>query len=439
MKNLERKLFLLAIFLLGTWGALFYEVQLGVIGISLVYNIVKFRTCFLENLRKYRFCLWVIVGVVLYAALHSIIIIGGGKYSEYSPTFIVFEKLLMCFFLLFLYVISCLPFLDSRLLKKMFWCFCISVLSFNIVMLFHVVKEKLFVDPVQAVTLLYDSRFGFTKHFLGGEVYLDAQAMHIYIAALFAYFLVFFSKRFYMKGLAFLSFLMLVWFLSLTVTKSSILSFICGFILFNLFYLRRLSVDKRWKLFGILLFFGVAIYFIRPETFDKRWLQVKNEIADVCRDDFSGGSTITPRLVFYKSCFKHIDSWGMWGLGVYMEKVSKQWYIESGNKVVASLTHCHNSYLQYWIWLGVVGLFFILLWFLLPVIEMVRQKRFSFLVLSVLLAIFIDCNFETQLVVNDALPVVIFFLYLFYVFRENFLLMEQEDVRFEYSFRKRRQ
>ena len=67
-----------------------------------------------------------------------------------------------------------------------------------------------------------------------------------------------------------------------------------------------------------------------------------------------GGSTLVPRIVFYQSCLKNIDSWGIWGLGVYTNVVSKQWYQASGNRVVASLTHSHNSYLQYWMLMGYI-------------------------------------------------------------------------------------
>jgi hypothetical protein len=75
-------------------------------------------------------------------------------------------------------------------------------------------------------------------------------------------------------------------------------------------------------------------------------------------------------------------------------------------------------------WLGIVGLCFILSWFFLPVIRMLRSKCYSFLALSIIVALFVDCQFEVQLVVNDALPVVVFFLALFYVFYDRFAELE---------------
>ena len=56
-------------------------------------------------------------------------------------------------------------------------------------MLFHLGGENWFTAPQTVVQNLYASRFGGTKHFLNGEVYLDAQALQSYAAALIAYFL----------------------------------------------------------------------------------------------------------------------------------------------------------------------------------------------------------------------------------------------------------
>ncbi len=55
---------------------------------------------------------------------------------------------------------------------------------------------------------------------------------------------------------------------------------------------------------------------------------------------------------------------------------------------------------------------------------MICSKKYSFLALSLLVAFFIDSNFEVLLIVNDALPVVMFFLMMFYVFRDQFYALE---------------
>ena len=77
--------------------------------------------------------------------------------------------------------------------------------------------------------------------------------------------------------------------------------------------------------------------------------------------------------------------------------------------------------------MGVVGLAFILSWFVYPVKSMICSKKYSFLALSLLVAFFIYSNFEVLLIVNDALPVVMFFLMMFYVFRDQFYALEHES------------
>lgn len=424
MRNIEVKLFLLVAFFLGTWGALFNAVQTVLIGLGLVYNIVKYKDDFLKNLRIYKYYVAIPIVAILYAGIHSLIIVNGGDYADFKPGYGIFEKLLLFFLLGVLYVISVKSFMTTELLKKFLIYFTISVFTFNLVMIFHLTGVQLFVHPGDTITYLYESRFGFTKYFLGGQVYLDAEAMQIYAAALIAYFFGISQSKQRDKIIAFTCFIILVWFLSLTVTKSSILSFLCGFILFNFYFLRKLSLPFRRTLILTFVLVGVLGYFFRPASFDQRWEQTKQEINDVRNGNTEAGGSITPRYVFYRSCFENIDSWGIWGLGVYTNPVSKQWYIHSGNHVVAALSHSHNSYLQYWMLLGVVGFLFILSWFVLPVIQMIRLKQYSFLALALILAFFIDNNFEVMLIVSDGLPVVIFFLAMFYVHQNKFYKLE---------------
>ena len=424
MKDLDVKLFLFIGFLLGTWGALFEGLQVAIIGVALLFNLVKYRKDFYQLLRRYKYYLLIPVVVMAYAAVHAFFIIQGGRYMDFKPSFGVFEKLALAFLLVVVYVVSCRFFIDLKILKRFLLYFCVGVFLFNFLMLFHVAGWDLLKTPGKAVAYLYNSRFGFTKYFLGGRVYLDAEAMHIYIAALIAYAWGMISTNIGKKVLGVAAFLIFAWFLSLTVTKSSILGFLCGFVLLNGYFLVRLSGRYRWGLLGVLLLLVAGAYIFRPANFDRRWEQVEREIEDVREGRLEGGGSITPRVVFYKTCFDHIGEWGVWGLGVYTERVSQQWYRDSGNTTVAALTHSHNSFLQYWMWLGIVGLCFILSWFFLPVIRMLRSKCYSFLALSIIVALFVDCQFEVQLVVNDALPVVVFFLALFYVFYDRFAELE---------------
>ena len=256
-----------------------------------------------------------------------------------------------------------------------------------------------------------------------------AQALQIYASALIAYFFGLVQTRRIEKGVAFVLFIILVWFLSLTVTKSSILSFLCGFVVLNLYFFRRFSLKYRWRLFAFLSVMLVGAFVFRPSSFDERWQQMQREIEDVREERLASGSSIVPRFVFYKACFEHFDEYALGGLGVYTNSVSKQWYLNSGNVVVAGLTHSHNSYLQYWMLGGIAGLCYILSWFIRPFARMVRKRQYAFLPLSVMLAFFIDANFEVLLIVSDAVPVVLFFLAMFYLYGDQFYALEDSPFK----------
>lgn len=424
MKNLEVWLFLFIAFFLGTWGALFNIVQTVLIGAGLLFNVVKYREEFVRNFKSARFYVLIPLFYMVYLALQTVILVLSDKYDGFKPRYGIFEPEFFFFLLGILYVLSAKAFVTLRLLKSFLWVFCLSVFSFNLFFLFYLSGTDLFTHTAQAVERLYQSRFGFTKVLWGGEVYLDAQALQIYAAALIACFFGITQHKYMQKGIAFLLFVILVWFLSLTVTKSSILSFLCGFLVLNFYFLRKLTLKWRWGLVCCLCLIVVCGYIFRPASFDRRWQEMEKEIEDVRSGKLSGGSSIVPRVVFYKSCFEHLDEFAWGGLGVYTNPVSKQWYLNSGNACVAGLTHSHNSYLQYWMLGGIIGLCYILSWFVRPFLRMVRKRQFAFLPLALMLAFFIDANFEVLLIVSDAIPLVIFFLAMFYLYQDEFFALE---------------
>lgn len=424
MKNIEIKLFLLIAFFLGTWGALFNTVQTVLIAAGLMCNVVKYREEFIRNFRSARFYVLIPVFYILYLAIQTLILVNSGDYAGFKPRYGIFEPEFFFFLLGIMYVLSAKAFMALRLLKKFLLVFGLSVFSFNLFFLFYLGGTELFTHTTQVIGQLYQSRFGFTKTLWGGEVYLDAQALQIYAAALIAYFFGIIQTKWMEKGIAFALFVLLVWFLSLTVTKSSILSFLCGFVILNFYFFRRLSLKYRWGLVMFLLVIAVFVYLFRPASFDVRWHQMQSEIKDVREGRLSGGGSVVPRFVFYKVCLDHLDEYAWGGLGVYTNPVSKQWYLDSGNVCVAELTHSHNSYLQYWMLGGIIGLGYILSWFIRPLLRMIRKRQYAFLPLALMAAFFIDANFEVLLIVSDAIPVVLFFLAMFYLYQDQFYALE---------------
>lgn len=96
-------------------------------------------------------------------------------------------------------------------------------------------------------------RFGVNRDVLGSKFWLEAQAMIIAIASLASYLLVIGAKGWKMKLFCGFMFLMLVLFLSFTVTKSSILGFLAGFLILNVCLFRKFSLRMRYGLIAGLL------------------------------------------------------------------------------------------------------------------------------------------------------------------------------------------
>lgn len=425
MKTVENKLLLLIALFLGTWGAVFNITQTILIGLGLLYNIIKYKSDFIANLKASKKYIGISVFFLVYLAISTLFAINQEEYSAYKPRFGIFESVPSFFLLGSLYVLSLKSFITRRLLKQFLLVFCISVLTFAIYSVFQLSGMKLFTNPQTAIASLYEGRFGGTKMFLGGQVYLDAHGLQLYAAALISYFFFIIQSKRWHKILSLILFFVLVWFLSLTVTKSSILSFFCGFIVLNFYFLKKRKLSSRGVFVGLLLCVIIIPFCSIPNSFKERWNQTKNEIEDVRRGNLEGGSSITPRVVFYKSCFEHFNEYAIVGLGVYTNPVSKQWYLKSGNSTVAQLAHSHNSYLQYWMIGGIVGLCFILVWFIAPIYQMFRHKHVSFFILAMITAFFIDNNFEVLLIVSDSTPLIIFFLAMFYFYGEYFYTLER--------------
>ena len=78
-------------------------------------------------------------------------------------------------------------------------------------MLFHLGGESWFTAPQTVVQKLYASRFAGTKHYINGEVYLVAQELQIYEAALIAYFFGIIRTKMGEKVIAFTAFALFLW------------------------------------------------------------------------------------------------------------------------------------------------------------------------------------------------------------------------------------
>ena len=92
--------------------------------------------------------------------------------------------------------------------------------------------------------------------------------------------------------------------------------------------------------------------------YEARMQEVREEIENVRRGEFSGG-TIVPRVAFIRESFKHFDEFGLWGLGVSTKHRIKAWF-DASDMNIARYKNVGNIFLQYWVTGGIPGLAFVL-------------------------------------------------------------------------------
>lgn len=424
IKNIQEKLFLAIAFFLGTWGAVYNIVLTILIGVALLYNIWKLRADFIAELKKSRYYIGVSVFFLLYISIHTLVLFLFFD-KPYKPSWGTFEACLFFFLLISLYVVSVRTFMSTKLLKQFLGIYCLSVFTFNFASVFYLGGGAVFTDPIGTISNLYSMRFGGTKEIFGGFVYLDAQALNLSVAVLISWFFLLTSIRRWEKITFGIISIVFLWFLSLTVTKSPILALFAGFLILNLYIFKKLSLKYKGLFVGFFVLGSIVGVIFLPDAFVQRWNEAKNEVEDVMEGNIAAeGFSITPRVAMFKACLDHVDEFALFGFGVYTNPIVKQWFLASDNKMIGQFTHCHNSYLQYWMIGGVVGLLFIFSWFVFPLWRMIRDKRYSYFVLAVIVTFFIDNNSAVLLIVNDSTSFIIFFLAMFYFYRDYFYALE---------------
>lgn len=135
------------------------------------------------------------------------------------------------------------------------------------------------------------------------KFWLEAQAMIIAIASLASYLLVIGAKGWKMKLFCGFMFLMLVLFLSFTVTKSSILGFLAGFLILNVCLFRKFSLRMRYGLIAGLLVCVCGFSLLTDlAMYEKRIQEIEAEIQSVRNGEYRG-ATIVPRVAFIRESF----------------------------------------------------------------------------------------------------------------------------------------
>ncbi len=422
--KLREKLFLAVAFFLGTWGAV-YNVLFVVCMITMLIINVWGRTAdFWKDLKEARFYIGLPVILIIYQLLHTIV------YPLFvtnlsGPAYGSFEILTFFFILPALYVLSLKHFMTVKLLMYALFAFCLGTFSFNFISMIWLTDGMIFTHPVDAVTSLYNSRFGGNKAgIFGGNLNLEPQALYICIATLLSYFLIYVGRGYVFRSINLVLFFFSLFFLSLTITKGSIIAFVFAFILLNISIFKKRLLTNRLVLSSVILAICLVGCLFLSDAYSARIEEAKKEVEGIISGDGHGGS-LTPRFYLWKTSVEHIDEYAVWGLGVYTRFTAMQWYNET-DCGIDGMTNSHNSFLQYWIIGGIVGLCFVFGLLLMPIWRQYKNKRYSFLILAIILSVFIANNVCVLLIYSDSASFIAFFLAMCYFYGDDFYMMETE-------------
>ena len=248
----QQYFFLLVAFLLGSLAPLYGNVFNFVLLAFMLVLLGVNRKEMLRNLRYVRWYIGINVAFLIYFSLHTLVVLLKDEPIA-PPSFGTFEVLLLNFILVPMYVSTFKNWITPGLLKKFLFFFCLGCTLLNIYIFFSLTGTQLFSAPADTLSWIYNMRFGVNRDVLGSKFWLEAQAMIIAIASLASYLLVIGAKGWKMKLFCGFMFLMLVLFLSFTVTKSSILGFLAGFLILNVCLFRKFSLRMRYGLIAGLL------------------------------------------------------------------------------------------------------------------------------------------------------------------------------------------
>ena len=405
----QQYFFLLVAFLLGSLAPLYGNVFNFVLLAFMLVLLGVNRKEMLRNLRYVRWYIGINVAFLIYFSLHTLVVLLKDEPIA-PPSFGTFEVLLLNFILVPMYVSTFKNWITPGLLKKFLFFFCLGCTLLNIYIFFSLTGTQLFSAPADTLSWIYNMRFGVNRDVLGSKFWLEAQAMIIAIG-------------WKMKLFCGFMFLMLVLFLSFTVTKSSILGFLAGFLILNVCLFRKFSLRMRYGLIAGLLVCVCGFSLLTDlAMYEKRIQEIEAEIQSVRNGEYRG-ATIVPRVAFIRESFRHLDEFSAWGLGVCTKHRIKAWY-ESSDLNIANYNNVNNAFLQYWITGGIFGLALVLFLFVAPIYRMIRRKKFSSLILAMLIVFFTVSNTCVTLSWANSRLFMLLFLAMFCFYGDLFAWLE---------------
>lgn len=418
-------LFIAIAFLLGSISFLytnFFNVLI-ITGIILNFSVAKKEV--IASLKEKNLFLKLPLYFILYMGVHALILkLWGAEQVKYSYT--IFESLLLYFIAIPLYICSVKDLLNKKILKYSLLAFVGGVIVFNLAAFFKLAGDNLFNEPIIAIKALSASRFGGNKEIFGGHVFVEPLGLYISLAIAIVFYLGIIARGILNKIKYLLPFSLLLFFLFLTETKSAFISCGLGLLPLLILVLKGYKIKYKLGILGILVGISILLIINAPESLKGRFDIAKVEIQNVLKGDFSEGGSIVPRVALYKENFNHFNEFGICGLGVAYTNTVKNWYLESEYRI-NSLTDPHNSFMYFWLIGGIAGLLFVLGIFILPIWQMYKNKQFTFIILSLWITLIVVNNTTVLLSLNDAKPVILFFLSLFYFGGGVFYRQEKES------------
>lgn len=427
-RKIQSLLFVAVAFLLGSINSL-YSVEFYIfLVLAFLFNIKSDFKNFLLEVKKERRYLILPLLLALYFPLHYLgVSIFIGK-IDYKASWGTIELLLLYFLFVPLYVVSAKKFVTPLLLRRFLFALCWGILVFNFTKFFYLTGFSLFTDPLHTLGYVYNERFGTNMELLGGQVYLEPQALYLAVAAVISYF-------FLLKGIqkevtkpiclmSVVIFVLSLIFLSFTVTKGAILAFLGGGMVLSVVYFIRLSRSSKWVLCTGIVLAGIILYQTLPQAYIERGKEMKKEFQGVIQGEYNGNS-ISPRAGIMKENFSHWKEFVVFGLGVYEPAVVRHWYPNSPY-IKVPVTNAHNSFIEFWLRAGILGLVYICYLFIAPVGRMIKKRKYSVLLLAVMLTLFIANNTCILIVLVDSNSFVIMMLAMAFLYGDKFIALEQD-------------
>lgn len=425
MKKIQEISFLTVGFLSASFAPLYGKTFNYFLLLIILFCVATNWNTFIQNLKSGKNYILLFVIYFVYLSLQTLFTVLDSEIPN-KPYYGIFEDILLNFILIPIYVVTLKDWLTPRLLKQFLLLFCVGCITINLYIIYELISTRAIDNVPAAIEFLYASRFGDNKWtLLGGNFFLEPQTLYIAMSALISYFLIFISRHHGMKILCGFMFLLLLLFLSFTVTKAGILAFIVGFTLMNLYIFKQSTLRPRLVMAAMMLILvsGVFMFDSSNSKYEERTEEIIREIENVKNGVYAGG-TIAPRIGFIRESFIHFDEFALWGLGVRAKSRVLDW-LRNSDADLAVFTNVHNTFIHYWIQGGIFGLAIVLYIFIAPFYRMRKNKQYSFLIISLITIILIMNNTSILLALNNTRLMIILFLSMFYFYSDIFVQLEK--------------